>query len=78
MGILMIKIIVFFNGKPPYLTEIAEHLDYLRLEYPDKTKIDLPVQSHIYPGREIMEEKFYVSDRDISNRELFNAIDDLF
>ena len=66
----MRKLIVFFNGNAPYLVEVGEHLDSLRLEYPDMTKVDLPIQSCVYPGKNIMEECFFVSDRQLAEAEI--------
>lgn len=45
--------------------------------YPDQTQVDLPIQSHMYPGRDIMEECFFVSDRDVIGRDIQRAIDTL-
>lgn len=73
----MRKLIVFFNGNAPYVVEVGEHLDSLRLKYPDHTEADLPIQSHIYPGRDIMEECFFVSDREVNGRDVHQAIEDL-
>ncbi len=73
----MRKLIVFFNGNAPYLDAVGEHLDSLRLVYPDQTQVDLPIQSHMYPGRDIMEECFFVSDRDVTSRDIHHAIDTL-
>lgn len=69
------KFIVFFNGNAPYLVEVGEHLDSLRLEYPDQTQVNLPIQSHMYPGRDIMEVCFFVSDRNVTDRDIHHAID---
>ncbi|SFF35832.1 hypothetical protein SAMN05216563_1277 [Phytobacter palmae] len=71
----MRKLIVFFNGGAPYSVEVGEHLNSLRLAYPDQTEIDLPIRSCVYPGKYIMEEHFYVSDRDVTDTDIINAID---
>ena len=73
----MRKLIVFFNGNAPYLVEVGEHLDSLPLVYPDQTHVDLPLQFLMYAGRDIMEECFFVSDRDVIGRDIQRAIDTL-
>lgn len=73
----MRKLIVFFNGNDPYIIEVGEHLDTLRLEYPDKTKVDLQIMSYRYPGEAVVEECYYVSDRHLNQREIVQAKENL-
>lgn len=73
----MRKLIVYFNGIDPYVIEVGEHLDTLRLEYPDKTKVDLQIMSYRYPGEDVIEECFYVTDRHLNQREIVQAKENL-
>ncbi|MEB5888769.1 MULTISPECIES: hypothetical protein [Enterobacter] len=73
----MRKLIVFFNGIDPYVIEVGEHLDTLRLEYPDKTKVDLQIMSYRYPGEDVIEVCFYVTDRHLNQREIVQAKENL-
>ncbi|MFW7717157.1 hypothetical protein ACOIFF_22475 [Klebsiella pneumoniae] len=73
-GVLPVrKILVFFNGNDPYSVDVGEHLNSYRLQYPDKTLVDLPIQSCIYPGKFDMQECFFVSDRQLVEREVIEA-----
>lgn len=74
----MRKLIVFFNGNDPYLIEVGEDLDSLHLEYPDTTNINLQIMSFLYPGRDIIEECFFASDRQLNEREIIQAREMLY
>ena len=62
----------------PTSYEVGEHLDSLRLEYPDTTNIDLQIMSFLYPGRDIIEECFFASDRQLDEREIIQAREMLY
>lgn len=67
----MRKIIVFFNDGAPYLVKVGEHLASLRLEYPDETRVDLPIRKALIAAHD---ECAFVSDRDVSMEEIREAL----
>ncbi|MBE0153409.1 hypothetical protein [Serratia sp. PL7] len=68
----MRKVIVFFNGEPPYLLEVSKGLPTLRLSYPDGQMKDLQISR--LAG---VDTYAFATDRDVEPHEVREAAESL-
>ncbi len=71
------KVIVFFNEEEPCVVDVAARTNVLRFQYPTGAEIELPIQKFQVRNNAWPEEYYIVTDREITNEEIADAISSL-